>query len=141
VVAIRLRTSVQEVGTTFSYWFGTSTINEPVAPHYVDLNNDEGVSVFDFTGFSSNFGVGIEYQTAFARVVMLPVEASTATVEQVAVVQVVEIAATEDAWGIVTRERIVDDVSLAHQRESLDELSLELEAVIDALAIDLARIW
>jgi hypothetical protein len=49
-------------------------INEPVAPQYVDLNNDEGVSVFDFTGFSNNFGTGIVYQTGIASLVAIPVE-------------------------------------------------------------------
>ncbi|MFT5525500.1 MAG: PKD repeat protein, partial [Pirellulaceae bacterium] len=52
--------------TTFSYWFGVSTIIVPRAPRYVDLNHDDGISVFDFTGFSNNFGLGVIYQPAFA---------------------------------------------------------------------------
>jgi VCBS repeat-containing protein/T5SS/PEP-CTERM-associated repeat protein len=127
--------------TTFSYWFGSSTIIEPVAPQYVDLNNDDGVSVFDFTGFSNNFGTGIVYQTGFAGVVILSVEANITVDEREAIEQVVEIAATEDAWGIAARERIVDDMNVEHQRESLGELDLELESLIDALANDLARSW
>jgi len=55
--------------------------------------------------------------------------------------QVVEITATGDAWGIVARQRIVDDMNLPHVLESLDEFDLELETVIDALANDVADIW
>jgi hypothetical protein len=124
--------------TTFSYWFGQDTT---VAPSYVDLNSDDGVSVFDFTAFSSNFGVGIVYQTGFAEVAILPVVASIASDERDAVEQVVEIAATEDTWGIAARERIVDDMSLEHASESLDELDLDLKAIIGALADDIAQTW
>jgi hypothetical protein len=55
--------------------------------------------------------------------------------------QVVEIAATEDTWGIAARERIVDDMSLEHASESLDELDLDLKAIIGALADDIAQTW
>ncbi|MFT5523981.1 MAG: hypothetical protein ACI9HK_001931, partial [Pirellulaceae bacterium] len=53
--------------STFSYWFGESTVAAGgLAPEYADMNIDGGVSVFDFTRFSSNFGKAIVFPIAFA---------------------------------------------------------------------------
>ncbi|MFT5526701.1 MAG: hypothetical protein ACI9HK_004681 [Pirellulaceae bacterium] len=127
---------------TFGYWFGISTIDEPLAPQCADLNRDGGVSIFDFAGYSGNFGKGVTYPAEVVSLVVLLIEESVPREQrQDAIEQVVEIAATVDAWGIVARERIVDDANLEHQRESLDELDLDLEAVIDALANDVGDVW
>jgi hypothetical protein len=56
--------------STFSYWFGVAT---PDAPSYVDFNQDGGVSVFDFTSFSSRFGTGIVYPTAFVPIATISI--------------------------------------------------------------------
>jgi hypothetical protein len=48
--------------STFAYWFGTPI---PAAPLYTDLNGDGGVSVFDFSHFSSNFGSGVTFPVTF----------------------------------------------------------------------------
>jgi hypothetical protein len=51
--------------STFSYWFGESTVAAGGgAPEYTDMNIDGGVSVFDFTSFSLNFGKAVVFPTA-----------------------------------------------------------------------------
>jgi len=125
--------------TTFSYWFGTSV---PTAPEYVDLNGDDGISVFDFTGFSANFGVGIVYPLGFAGAVALPVEeVILLDQQQEAIEQFVEIPLDNTEWDLIVRRPIADKLIPDHQRLPLDELDLELEAVLDSLADDIALAW
>ena len=46
------------------YWFAQQI---PVAPEYVDLNTDGGVSIFDFPAFANNFGVGLVFPVPASR--------------------------------------------------------------------------
>ncbi|MFT7643456.1 MAG: hypothetical protein ACI9G1_005221, partial [Pirellulaceae bacterium] len=128
--------------STFTYWFGSFTNVEPAAPIYADFNDDQGISVFDFTGFSDNFGAQIVYVTAFAGTVANPSNAPIPADEIASKEQVVEIAVTDEMWGLTNRHRIIDNLKLVDQPSTSDELDLELEleleAVIDVLASDIA---
>ena len=85
--------------STFSYWFGFSTL---IAPKYVDLNDDDGVSVFDFSGFSANFGEGIVYQVGFVGALAIPREAVVPSDQRLdAIEQIVEIPDADTDWELV----------------------------------------
>ncbi|MFT5528049.1 MAG: hypothetical protein ACI9HK_006037, partial [Pirellulaceae bacterium] len=55
--------------------------------------------------------------------------------------QVVESPPAENSWDIVPRRDNAEELTLDKQRLPLDAFSLELEAVIDTLANDIAQIW
>ncbi|MFT5527658.1 MAG: hypothetical protein ACI9HK_005642 [Pirellulaceae bacterium] len=83
--------------------------------------------VFDFTGFSSNFGVGIVYQPVFVGVVVLTIdEVVPSDQRQEAVEQSVEISLDNTNWGFVFTRPLVKHLALSEQGLPLDELNLEL---------------
>lgn len=45
------------------------------------MNDDDGISVFDFSGFSDNFGVGVIYPTALSARTFDDVEADNVQLE------------------------------------------------------------
>jgi polyhydroxybutyrate depolymerase len=123
--------------TTFSSWFGGSTIAEPFAPPYVDLNNDDGVSVFDFTGFSDNFGVGVVYQQAL-------VAASPATAVRLdnrdgRRFDQVELNRIDER--VIEFSRIVrsNNSTLEFDNKEGDDLGMELEHLLDEIAKDFVQ--
>jgi hypothetical protein len=50
---------------TLAYWFGRST---PTAPEYVDLNNDLGISIFDFGLFAEAFNNQVHFAAGLGPV-------------------------------------------------------------------------
>ena len=110
----------------------------PNAPAYVDLNGDDGVSVFDFTGFSSNFGVGVTYMTGLQNVVIAanvvdsPSDDVDSPSDDVAAEQTVgRVSKRVDAVDWTMRRR---DESITDELRGSDSVDWEaLEDVIDSL--------
>ncbi|MFT7639828.1 MAG: hypothetical protein ACI9G1_001566 [Pirellulaceae bacterium] len=136
--------------TTFSYWFGASTVAAPFAPEYADLSGDGGVSVFDFTGFSNNFGIGVVYPQAFAAIVAP--ELTPRLDEELLIEQTV--ASDEHAGHIadpirqtrLTPTTIAPTAIAAIARTSIDDRiwnfkEADFEDLIDVLADDVGQMW
>jgi hypothetical protein len=125
--------------TTFSYWFGTSI---PAAPTYADMNEDDGVSVFDFTSFSQNFGIGVQFTAGFGNSVLFTAaveEATGNTTNEGRGLHRVQIVEPSEPTPQVLR-------STLRRNEPLDlvievEETIELEELLDELAIDIAEIF
>ncbi|MFT7642469.1 MAG: polyhydroxybutyrate depolymerase [Pirellulaceae bacterium] len=142
--------------TTFSYWFGSSTVAAPFAPSYVDLNNDDGISVFDFTGFSEKFGLGVIYPTALAGAMIANGEQDIALAngeqdiasqrENEARENIVEIPVDDQMLREIVRTRRDQSLTLENHRANfnelgVDELGQDLEQLLDEISGDIAIAW
>ena len=135
MVAIRLRTSVQEVGTTFSYWFGTSV---PTAPAYADMSVDGGISVFDFTSFSQNFGVGVTYPVAFAATALNIEPDSMIPTDEIEELVNQQVVARQADFEFPPQLRLDPQLAELEIEEAESEM---LDDVLNAIAADIADIW
>ena len=121
--------------STFAYWFGIAV---PAAPRYADSSGDGGVSVFDFSSFSGNFGIGVSFPStlvaSFAAVSEQPEE--------------LQEAADREVLQRVRNDEVVFGENTARRRQ-LEEFDMvgeeaqseSLDSVLDAIADDIAQLW
>ena len=102
------------------------------------MNDDDGVSVFDFTLFSQNFGTGIVYSNAFARDLVTRTPSKQETENESETNHVFEQRVLDRAviWQVPDASRGQEDLEF----ESFVD-GAELEVVIDQLAEEVGLIW